>query len=301
MSTANMPTSFDSASKSGHRAEIRLIEGVHYRREAFAEGFRKLGFEISFQSRHVPREGDVLVLWNRYRHSEMRAREYEASGATVLIAENAWLGPEEKDKHWFALAVGHHNGAGAWRCGGPERWADMNIDLKPWRRSGSHVVVLPQRGMGELGVAQPEGWLRRTLDRLDGCRRDVVVHYHPGPRPHPEIDWRGVWCAVTWASGAALKALVAGVPVFYELPHWVGATAAIRGFDFLENPFLGDRLPMFNQLAWAMWRAEEIATGEPLAWLLCKSPYTSIENSGLASMSAPLWRRGSKGLEIAPA
>jgi hypothetical protein len=169
----------------------------------------------------------------------------------------------------------------------------MGIDLKPWRKSGSYVLILPQRGMGEDGVRQPEGWLQRTKNKLLEANYDCVVHYHPGQRPHPPIDFGDAICVVTWASGAAIKALVEGIPAFYELPHWVGATASVRGFNQLDRPFYGDRLPMFRDLAWAMWRAEEIATGEPLAWLLCKSLSTSIENSARESTSAPTWRKGS--------
>lgn len=298
MSIANTPMSSAPALRNGPLAEIRLIEGVHYRREAFAEGFSRLGFSVTFNSRHVPRRDDVLVLWNRYKRDEMRAREYESSGAQVLITENAWLGPEEKDRHWFALSVGHHNGAGMWRVGDDQRWADMEIPLSPWREKGKHILVLPQRGMGEIGVAQPLGWLSRTLEKLAlATERPILVRYHPGIRPHAQIDFSGTWCVVTWASGAALKAIIAGIPCFYELPHWVGAMAAVRGLD-IERPFVGDRLPMLRQLAWAMWRADEIATGDPLAWLLCKSPSTSIENSAPGSMSAPIWRRGLRPLEI---
>jgi hypothetical protein len=302
-----MLTSSGRGSKSGPLAELRLIEGVHYRRDAFAEGFRKLGFDVVYHSRHVPKKGDVLVLWNRYSRDEMRAREYEASRATVLVTENAWIGPEEKDKHWFALCVGHHNGAGCWRVGSDDRWDGMGIELKPWRERGNCFLILPQRGMGERGVAQPAGWLARTQERTGAMIRianrnlDTRVRFHPGIRPHPPIDFTGVHGCLTWGSGAAIKALLEGIPVFYELQHWVGATAAVRGFDNLNAPFLGDRLPMFRQLAWAMWRAEEIATGEPLAWLLCKSLSTSTENSEPENTSAPIWRRGSGALVTFPA
>src|SRR5262245_43233129 len=204
-------------------AELRLIEGVHYRRDAWAAGFKALGYDISFHSGHVPRAEDVLLIWNRYRYNEQRAREYEKSGATVLITENAWLGPEEKNDHWFALAIGHHNGAGMWRVGGMGRWVNMGIELKPWRVTGKHVLLLPQRGMGEEGVRQPEGWLQRTKDQLISQGYECVTHFHPGARPHPLIDFTDAMCAVTWASGAAIKALIEGVPVFYELPHWIGA------------------------------------------------------------------------------
>lgn len=73
---------------------------------------------------------------------------------------------------------------------------------------------------------------------------------------------------VTWASGAAIKAIIEGIPVFYEFNDWIGAPAARYGIDDTENPFLGDRNPMLHRLSWAQWTAEEIASGEPFKCLL---------------------------------
>lgn len=248
-------------------AHVRLVDSPHYRKDAFEAGLRAHGFTIDPAANPSPSPGDCLVLWNRYSRDEAHARRYEAAKATVLITENAWLGPEEKDQHLFALCRGHHNGAGTWHVGAERR--GPTIELKPWRKYGTHILVLPQRGMGENGVRQPQDWLRWTLDRLSCLtRRPIVVRHHPGPRPHPEIDFEDCWAAVTWASGAGIKSITEGVPVFHELPCWIGASAARHGLDDLENPFLGNRIPMLHRLAWATWTAEEIEKGEPFKWLL---------------------------------
>jgi hypothetical protein len=254
------------------RAELRLVDAPHYRRDAFADGLASLGYTVSLARNDAPKPNDVLVLWNRYSRDEFRARAYEHVGASVLITENAWLGPEEKDRHLFALCKGHHNGAGSWPVGPDNRWARLSISLKPWRTEGDHILVLPQRGMGEVGVRMPKGWTAEALSRLARATKlPVKVQMHPGPRPHPEIDFSGALAAVTWASGAAIKAIVAGIPVFHDFKDWIGAPAARFGTDDLANPFLGDRMPMLNRLAWAQWSAAELATGEPFKWLL-KSP-----------------------------
>lgn len=81
-------------------------------------------------------------------------------------------------------------------------------------------------------------------------------------------DLKDCWAVVTWSSGAAIKAIAAGVPAFHALPNWIGAPAAKPFGSDLENPFLGDRLPMFQRLAWAQWGLDEIASGEPFKRLL---------------------------------
>jgi hypothetical protein len=75
---------------------------------------------------------------------------------------------------------------------------------------------------------------------------------------------------VTWGSGAGIKSIVAGIPVFHEMPNWIGAPAAKLGLDDIEQPFLGDRQPMLNRLAWAQWDLDEIASGEAISWV-CRS------------------------------
>jgi len=150
------------------------------------------------------------------------------------------------------------------------RWsAEITAGVKDWRNDGEHILVLPQRGMGERGVRQEKDWLPSVLARLQKATdRPIKVRYHPGIRPHPPIDFSDTWACVTWASGAAIKAIVAGIPVFHEFPKWIGRPAARLGLDNLEDPFLGDRGPMLHRLSWATWTAEEIEKGEPFKWLL---------------------------------
>jgi hypothetical protein len=81
-------------------------------------------------------------------------------------------------------------------------------------------------------------------------------------------ELESAWCVVTWASGAALKSLASGVPAFYGLQNWIGANASLPLGGDLERPFLGDRLPMFRQLAWSVWSLDEITRGDPFRWLL---------------------------------
>jgi hypothetical protein len=222
----------------------------------------------------APRPGDLLVLWNRYSRDEREACAYEQAGCMILVAENAWIGPEDKSQHHFTICRGHHNGAGSWHVGPTIRY--KVAEPKPWRATGSHILLIPQRGMGEPGIAMPKGWLDDAWNRIAlRSDRPIKVRDHPGARPHPSVDtWpelKDCWAAVTWASGAGLKAIVAGIPVFYEFPKWIGAAAARYGIDDLEHPYLGERETLLRYLSWAQWTAEEIANGDPFRWLVSLS------------------------------
>lgn len=245
-----------------------LRTDVRARYEAFDAGLRRCGFDVGLKPGE-PREGDVLVIWNRHRFAQ-EATRYERVGAKVIVAENGWLNRSPGNGKMIALCLGHHNGAGQWSDGPEDRWAPLGIELRPWREDGDHILVLGQRGIGEHGVAQPRRWAEDTVARLRAkTKRPVILRLHPGnAEPPPEPDWSNVWAAVTWASGAGIKAIVAGVPVFHGLPTWIGAGAARHGFDNIEKPYLGDRLPMLRRLAWAQWSLDEITTGEPVARLL---------------------------------
>ena len=245
---------------------VKLNPSPHYRRDAFEEGLRRHGFDIVSRPVPNPCPGDVLCTWNRYLRDEADCQRYEKAGGVVLVTENAWLGPEEKDEHLFAICRGHHNGAGTWHVGVSPRYL---WPVAPWREDGEHILVLPQRGMGERGIRQERDWLPGVLHRLSrATHRPIRVHHHPGQRPHPPIDFGNAWACVTWASGAAIKAIVAGIPVFHEFPQWIGAPASRLGLGYLEDPFLGDRGPMLHRLSWATWGSEDIAKGEPFECLL---------------------------------
>jgi hypothetical protein len=150
----------------------------------------------------------------------------------------------------------------------------LDAPRRPWRSTGDHIVVLPQRGMGEPGVRMEKSWTADVVRRLEAVtRRPIVVRDHPGPRPHPPLmhELEGAWCAVTWASGGGIKAICYGIPVFYEFPKWIGAEAAVFGIDRIEAPYLGSPGTMLRKLSWAQWSRQEIATGEPFRWLLFSS------------------------------
>jgi len=214
-----------------------------------------------------PQPGDVLVIWNRQSMYEAAAKRYERAGATVIVAENGYLGADADGNHLFALALDHHNGRGRWPEGGPERWQSLGVPLAPWRAGGRDVVVLCQRGIGSPGVAMPRSWPADVARRLKvSTRRPVVVRLHPGNKPAvgPSLSdaLADCWCAVTWGSTAALKAMVMGVPVVSEMPGWIGAAGGT-----VDVPWRGEREPIFERLAWAQWSAAEIATGEPFKHL----------------------------------
>lgn len=232
------------------KAWLNLRHPIAERTKAFTKGLESLGYAVQLGVTFAPAPGDVLVSWNRIREGAKAADVFEASGLPVLIAENALWGNEFAQESWLSLSRRLHNTAGTFPIGGPGRWDSLGVELPKFRQSGE-TVVLPQRGIGPPEVRMPSDWPRVQKGRL---------------RPHPgkllgrplEEDLATAGKVVTWGSGAAVKALLMGIPVESHMPNWVGQQ---------DNTEEG-RLSMFRTLAWSQWRLSEIANGDAFRWLL---------------------------------
>lgn len=264
------------------RAVCRIRAEPHYRSDAFRAGLHAAGFRLE-PLVHAPKATDVLVIWNRYGYEANLADAWERAGAAVIVAENGYLGHHEDayakpfnadGDQLYALALNYHNGAGQWWIGAPGRWREQGIHVQPWRTNGEHVLVLGQRGIGPAGIAMPGDWLENARQRLQkATRRPIRIRAHPGNQPAkvPLLDdLRDIWAVVTWGSGAGLKAMCAGVPVFADFERWIGLPAARFGLDRIEVPMCHDgaRELMLDRLAWAQHTVAEIATGTPFRRLI---------------------------------
>lgn len=249
------------------RAVNLLRDSIHYRKEAFNSGLIAVGFDVVLELRD-PGCDDLLVMWNRYAGYDDRARHWEKCGARVVVAENGHMGKSWRGGDWYALALHHHSGAGKWNVGGPERWDSWGAEMAPWRASGE-TVILGQRGIGEPGIASPNGWEELVQKRIGGR-----IRRHPGTKTDVislEDDLKDCGQVVTWHSGAALLALVMGIPVWYDFPQWIGGGAGRSLREWPGEPKRDDaaRLECFRRLAFAQWQLEEIASGQAFENLLC--------------------------------
>lgn len=258
------------------RAIVLLHRTLPLAHPQFAEGCKRLGYEVQHVMPQRIEEGDVLIVWNRIGYRNTAAQQFERARRPVIVAENGWIGKSVDGGKLYAMSLDHHNGAGRWFEGSGDRLQKMQIDMKPWRKRGEHILVLCSRGLGEPGIAQPKDWPISIARALHAATdRPIKVRLHPGDKfSSMDADLINAHACVTWASGSAIKALAHGFPIFYEMEKWIGADAAVRGIAKMEDPYLGDRSAMFRRLSWAQWSSAEIASGEPIEWLLSKSRST---------------------------
>lgn len=229
------------------RAYLSLRYTVPERRAAFEKGLKRLGYEV-IHGLPAGEVGptDLLMCWNRIGHVNEIAKKF----SKVLVAENALWGNDFQGDHWYTIARNHHNTRGMFPIGDKSRWDSLRVKLDPWRKPGGETVVLPSRGIGSAPVVQPRGWTAPGRVRHHMGRNAEFVPL--------KQDLAHASLVRTWGSGAALKALMWGIPVESAYPNWIGACL----------PTDHDRLRMLRQLAWATWTIREIEKGVPFEWIL---------------------------------
>lgn len=254
------------------RAVCLIREQPCYRRDAFVAGLRRAGYALTSGGQPQART-DLLVIWNRYGHFAAMADAWERARGTVLVAENGYLGVDAQGRQHYALAAHGHNGSGWWPVSAEDRFARLGVEPQPWRTGGEYVLVRGQRGIGTPHMASPPAWHARTAGYLRTAQAlPVRVIDHPGKHAteaNRSYDMRDVAACVVWSSALGVRALVAGVPVWFAAPYWIGQHSARRLSEDagLRAPVQDDdaRRLALHRTAHAQWSVEELESGEPFA------------------------------------
>jgi hypothetical protein len=182
-----------------------------------------------------------------------------------------WSQAKAEGREWFYIDNGFI-GAGRFRIArnavqaaqcrpDPARLAGLGVTIAPWRRGGRHVLVCLQSDEFMGTVAGFTGDIAAAV--CDQTDRPVRVRRKGNPRPLA-ADLADCWCVVTWASNAAVEAILAGVPAIV-LGESAAAPMAGDGLDQIDAPPTPDgREEWAAGLAASQWTLEEIASGK--AW-----------------------------------
>ena len=239
-------------------AVVTLRPKPEYRREAFENGLKRLGYTIVGD--HNPKikpksRDDLLVLWNKKRgHGEQTADRWEADGGTVIVAENGYLAKIQGT--YYAVSVHGHNGSGWFPETGNPRFKSLGYPIKDWQKNTSgYWLVIGQRGIGSNLMASPPRW--GEIKAADLRQKGLPVKYRPHPGHDKSIapplvdELRGSHTCVIWSSASGVLSLVEGVPVERHAPHWICA-----GWE-------KDREKALEHMAQGQWHFDEISTGRP--------------------------------------
>lgn len=150
-----------------------------------------------------------------------------------------------------------------------KRFADLDIEIKPWRKDGNHIVLCPQSDdfMRRI-VGYTGNWLTNITQALMlRTERPLVVrHWNRDKQAAAATlhdDLRNAWALVTWSSAAAIEAILAGIPAIS-----MGQCAArIPGITLDNIEAINGEAFQFDRYEWAgvladnQWTMDEIKRG----------------------------------------
>jgi hypothetical protein len=161
------------------------------------------------------------------------------------------------------------NGTGT---AGPARFSQFGLQIKPWRKSGSKVLVCPpETTYAKLRGFSAQKWIAHVYEALKGLTdRPIEVRKHPNLHDKKESmqplkkALNDTWCMVTYNSNAAVEALIEGVPVI-ATGKCAASRMGLNDINQVENPLMPpDREQWAWNLAANQFTYTEIRNG--IAW-----------------------------------
>ncbi len=141
-----------------------------------------------------------------------------------------------------------------------DRWDRLKIEVTPWQKGGSHIVVAAPTPTYQKFHAI-ETWLEDTLRQLATVTdRQIVVRFKDSKRPL-QADLKGAHALVANGSIAAVEAAILGCPVF-DNPESAAALVGETDVCMIERPAYPDRQPWLNALAYSQFDETEMANGD---------------------------------------
>lgn len=173
---------------------------------------------------------------------------------------------------------------------GDQNWNNMrrdyDMELSPWRSSGSHILITLQRPMGwSMRGFDLMKWLDTVLANVKAnSDRPIRVRWHPGDWKHyPQYagmltkmgvavspqdrhileDLKDCWALICHNSTPSSVAVIEGIPAFItDDPGYCQAGDVVnRDFARLEDPWLPDREQWIRKLAQCHWSFEDVKSG----------------------------------------
>jgi hypothetical protein len=270
----------------------------------FAHGVRGQGDSvIDFRDNTLPNQrldaGFVLgyTLEDNFRKKIIDQLRLQKVPAVFVDSNILHYGRKEHEWHRYSLGSVYPN-SGTYFFDDLDRtkWNTFSswhgVDLKPWRTTGNHILVLCQRPKGFNMFTDQEVWLDKTVAKIrKHSRRPIMIRMHPGDgtrfkqiekiqkkygtsvtiSEHENIRDALVncWCTVGINSTPNVVAAIEGIPGYVEDPSrsWA-ADVAFNDLALVETPPLPDRSEWIHKIANIHWSNDEVRSGA--LWIAIK-------------------------------
>lgn len=249
---------------------------------AFLQGAKRFGIEG--ERRNVgapPPKGKydyscmVGVKSNELWHQELKR------GVTPIMFDKGYVRNKEGNSwRYWRVAVGSHSPSNrTLKMEYPsDRWDSLNLNPRPWRKQGSHIVIAGSSAKYHKfhDLPHPNEYVRLLVKRLQ-AQTTQEIFYRPKPSwrdavpiagttysigPRSLIDeLQGAWLLITHGSNACFEAALMGIPSIV-LGEGVMKTISSTSIEDLQNPRLANREHIFNAIAYHQWTIDEFRSGE---------------------------------------
>ena len=216
---------------------------------------------------------------------------HQRAGVHTIMLDKGYnriRGPARAWKYW-RVAVDAHNAADyIGKAKHPsDRWDEQDIQLKPWRDRGNHIVFagssLKYHKFHDL--KHPTDYARKIIKQIRKATGRSVV-YRPKPSWHQAVPieharfskspenitraLRGAHALVTHGSNACYEAILEGIPCVI-LGDGIAKSISSTSIADLNNPLMVNnktRKRWASNLAYCQWTVAEFADGS--AWQVIK-------------------------------
>lgn len=258
----------------GHPSRPGEAHSPSSHRQAIADGFRALGFDVIETPSPIPDSRTrYVVCWGWRRGQALRSRGYE-----VLVMERGYIGDRF---HYTSLGwngLNNHAVFPEYPDDGGERFRAHGGVLKPWKEGGNYALILGQvKNDASLKGLYIGPWYSTIAKRITKTH-GIDVYF----RPHPEARRRGGYLSIEGApimsgsleasldgalftaaynSNSCLDSILHGVPTYAGDSGTMAWGMHMPTLDEIVRP---QREPIVHQIAWRQWSMEEIRSGYPL-------------------------------------
>lgn len=227
--------------------------------EAFAAGS---GAEITTDL--TLRPDRLAVLYGVDPVTEPLYRKMVSGGHPHCYIDNGYFRSKWNGGGYYRVTRDRPQDGGGGQSDGT-RWAALGLQIKPWRKTGSHVLVVCQSDYWyqRHGLVSAAFWVDQVMaDLRKHTKRPVVVRNAAGKKKDQSIAeaFEACWGVVVHSSNVAVDALLEGIPVFCG--HPCAAYTLSGSVQQLESPvYPHDRERWTRVLADNQWSLDEFRNG----------------------------------------
>mgnify|MGYP003116471544 CR=1 FL=1 len=264
-------------------------------------GLSKVGVEYEVLNESEYRPSDIAIIFGIYKkkgknHLDRKfiIETQRSMGKDIIIMERGYI---NRDAYHSVGWNGLNGNANFCNINMPnDRLKMLNIDIKPWRTSGKHILLCGQvpwdSQLRHLNGSRKKGrgyleWCNSILTLIRNyTNRKIVFRIHPEiSETHPELfsfvknfknisisrnksifkDLEKCHAVVCYNSNSAVDAAIMGIPIFTCDPSAIAWEVSNKRIKRIEDPRKIPREQWLRNIAYAQWSLKEISEGLP--WL----------------------------------